>query len=514
MISQPTNINSAMAAGQAARMQILRNDAERKILDPLRTHKWVATIEREFDDGLIIAAERGGHRHSVALIYTSATDNKVYKSLAAQVEHTFFNGQPYRVQEYAYGLDKPVSSADDFHSVLVEWNKTSAEGKFVPESGNADTVEASTPQHRLLLSEEPIEAIWLRIRQLQSVTLAKKLIERRAATDRVDLESSVIQSKAEGVAYALRNASDYFQPKEGRNVSQRVLNLYYGSLAFASAEMLAAPRGSKALAEIENSTKLGHGLYTVDGAGDGLEQIVVGVFSGFFPAWAASMGSPISAIPQKKARRYEDLASCPDTSWLSIETLFASIPEVADLFADIFDGKPYWVRPAYDQTANAGLSMFGQGKPTTRSYVQLVDSTGRLTKEDIALFPGPISEIGEVASEAPGRHFRVAIDHPGKQFWWEALRIHHSPFERDALIRPIFGVIDEYRAICVVLLYALSIIVRYRPSIWRRVQEGDLDHMRVLIEAFLAIVDRVLPEHFLEKVTAQRVFAKQPGSFF
>src|SRR3984893_8786125 len=64
-------------------------------------------------------------------------------------------------------------------------------------------------------------------------------------------------------------------------------------------------------AEIENSTKLGHGLYTVDGAGDGLEQIVVGVFSGFFPARAASMASPISAIPQRKARRYEDLASCP-----------------------------------------------------------------------------------------------------------------------------------------------------------------------------------------------------------
>jgi hypothetical protein len=306
MISQPTNINSVMDAGRAARMQILRNDAERKILDPLRTHKWVAAIEREFDGGMIIAAERGGHRHSVALIYSSATDNKVYKSLAAQVEHIFFNGEPYRVREYAYGLDKPVSSAADFHSVLVEWNRTSAEGKFVPESGNVDAVEASGPQNRVLLSEEPIEAIWLRIRQLQSVTLAKKLIERRAAADSVHLESSVIQSKAEGVAYALRNASDYFQAKEGRNVSQRVLNLYYGSLAFAFAEMLAAPRGSKALSEIENSTKLGHGLYTVDGAGDGLEQIVVGVFAGFFPAWAASMGHPINAIPQKKARRYED----------------------------------------------------------------------------------------------------------------------------------------------------------------------------------------------------------------
>lgn len=81
-------------------MQILRNDAERKILDPLRTHQWNATIEREFGDGLIIAAERGGHQHRVALIYTSTTDNKVYKALAAQVEHIFFNGQPYHIQEY------------------------------------------------------------------------------------------------------------------------------------------------------------------------------------------------------------------------------------------------------------------------------------------------------------------------------------------------------------------------------------------------------------------------------
>jgi hypothetical protein len=46
------------------------------------------------------------------------------------------------------------------------------------------------------------------------------------------------------------------------------------------------------------------------------------------------------------------------------------------------------------------------------------------------------------------------------------------------------------------------------------VQEGDLDHMRVLIEAFLAVVERVLHEQFLEKVTDQRTFAKQPGLFF
>jgi hypothetical protein len=178
--------------------------------------------------------------------------------------------------------------------------------------------------------------------------------------------------------------------------------------------MLAAPRGAKALVEIEDSTKLGHGLYTVDGLGNGLEQIVVGVFSGFFPAWAASMGLPINAMPQKKARRYEDLSSYPETSWLSVETLFASIPEVSDLFSDIFEGKPRWAKPVPDQMANAGMPLFGTHKLATRSYVRLVDSTGRLTKEDVALFPGPLAEIAEVVPEGPGRHFRVAVDHPSK----------------------------------------------------------------------------------------------------
>jgi hypothetical protein len=504
----------AMDTGQKARMDILHRDADRKIFDPLRTHKWNVTIEREIADGMIISAERGGHRHKIALIYTSATDNAIYTTLAAQVEHIFFNGQPYHVEQYAHGVDKPVSSADDFYSALLEWNKTSSDGKFLSENDEGPAIEPSAVKHRLLLSEAPIEAIWLRIRQLQSVTLAKKLVERRTLAEGIELEASVIQSKAEGLAYALRNASDYFQAKEGRNVSQRVLNLYYGSLAFAFAEMLAAPHGSKTLTEIENSTKVGHGLYTVVGTNDGLEQIIVGVFAGFFPAWMASVGSPVNGIPSKKARRREDLASLLATNWVSVESLFASIPEVADLFSDIFAGKPNWVRPVYDQMANRGISLFGEQKPPTRSYVQLVDDTGRLTKEDIALFPGPISEITEVASQSPGRHFRVAVDHPSKPVHWHALRIHQSPFVPQALIRPIFGNIDEYRAICVVLLYALSIIVRYRPSIWRRVQEGDLDQMRVLIEAFLAVVERVLPEQFLEKVTGQRVFAKLSGSFY
>jgi hypothetical protein len=82
--------------------------------------------------------------------------------------------------------------------------------------------------------------------------------------------------------------------------------------------------------------------------------------------------------------------------------------------------------PVYDQTANQGMSLFGDQKPASRSYVLLVDDTGRVTKEDIALFPGPISEIGEVPPGGAGRHFRVAVEHPPGKFWWESLRFSTS----------------------------------------------------------------------------------------
>ncbi|WP_422035528.1 YaaC family protein [Reyranella sp.] len=504
-----------MTYGAEARLDILRRDAEQKILEPLRRHKWDAKIEREAAETLIIVAERGGHTHRVALIYSSSTANAVYKALATQVEHIFFNGAPYHVEQYAYGIAKPVTSTDEFHSVMLEWNKASADGKFAPGNDEADEIESGPPPYRFMLAEQPLEAIWLRVRQFQSVKIAKQLVLRRAQAVNVELSDGDIQTKAEGLAFTLRNALDYFQAKEGRNVSQRILNLYYGTLAFAFAEMLAAPNGPKTLAEIEAKTTQGHGLFTIDGPSGDLDVLVVGVISqGFFTFWTEFLGHSNGDIPGSKARKFEELSFRPRTSWHSIEELFASIPEVSDLFRDIFDGKPRWVRPVYDQLANASLRLGPVKAPPQRSYVDLVDDSARLTRQDIGLYPGPIGEIGQIESPKAGRVFRVAVDHPGIDVWWNALPIHHSPFERDALIMPIFGVISEYRVTCLALLYALSIVVRYRPSVWRRVQEGDLDHMRVLIEAFLAVVERVLPEQFLEQVIGQRVFAKMTGSFY
>jgi hypothetical protein len=506
---------SADVSGRKSRFKILRRDIERKILGPLRIHNWVSSIEREVNDGeyIIVAAARAGVSHKLAVFYTSATANDAYRRAAEQVDHIFVNGALYMVESFAYGLSRPVETIDDFGALLLKWNAATANGKFAPIENALPSAPATRRPFKVLQSEQPIESIWLHLRQLQSVILARKLIEERSQREGRVLDADVAQSKADGVAYALRNASDYFQSSDRRNVSQRVLNLYYGSLAFAFAEILAAPAGPTNLAELEDATKQGHGLYTLEGESGGIERLIVGIISnGFFPTWMKAMGMSTAQLPGKKPRCVPDLANMVGAPYATVERLFSAIPEIADLFADIFDSAPAWIEPQADMEANFSSSASTK-VIKNRSYIRLVDEFGRLTPNDIAELPGPISEIAEIEGSGDGRHFRVAVDHAGFPNPWGVLDLHHSPFKSSALLMPVLGNLKCYRATCVVILYALSIVVRYRPSLWRRIQEGDLDHVRVLIEAFLFVVERVLPEQFLEKILGQRVDARQPGFF-
>jgi hypothetical protein len=73
------------------RLTALKGQAERTILEPLRIHRWTATFDTENESGeyLIVSAERAGCQHKVALLYSTATDNKIYKMLAERTEHIF-----------------------------------------------------------------------------------------------------------------------------------------------------------------------------------------------------------------------------------------------------------------------------------------------------------------------------------------------------------------------------------------------------------------------------------------
>lgn len=507
-----------MDTGAQMRLRILRQSAEEKILGPLRQHGWSASISREVeaDSGyLVIEAERGGVCHKFALLYTSAVANATYRALAGEVEHIFINGQLYKLESYAYGIATPIGVADDFFDLLLRWNVETQDA--VAPTSSLELAESMEEADRVIQSDNPLQGIWSRLRQLHSVTLAQKTVARRVTRAKIDVEQGAIKTKAEGLSFAVRNATDYYRLREDQGVSQRVLNLYYGTLSFAFAEMLAHPNGPVTLAEIEEVTKLGHGLYTIDTPDGGFEGLTIGVIaSGFFPRWMAFHGYSVANLPAKKPRVYADLQEMPMDSFVSIEALFGRIPDIGDLFLEIFGGPPGWLQPVYEFGANKGPTLYGSSEPRAPStYITMIDRSGRLSRGDVLTFPGTLHEVTAVSSKEPGRHFRVRIDHPGHEYWHGSLPLHHSPFVRNvsgALIRPLFGNVAEFRSVALALLYGLSIVVRYRPSIWRRVQDGDLDQYRALIESFLTVVERVLPEQFLAAILGMPVYARQPGT--
>jgi hypothetical protein len=174
------------------------------------------------------------------------------------------------------------------------------------------------------------------------------------------------------------------------------------------------------------------------------------------------------------------------------------------------------VAPVYNIAENKGGRGFGNSGQIGSSYIHLVDRSGRVPEENLLTAGWPMTEITLLSTDAEnGKVFRGRVDHTERKFWHEALKLHHSPFqEGPTLIIPVLGGIGDHRVLSVIILYALSILVRYMPSSWRRVEGGDWDEHLALIKNAVAVFERLLPEQFLESIIGERIVVRQPGSFF
>ena len=497
--------------GASLRMDILRKAADQQIIKPLKSYGWSAEIASEHIPGefLIVSASKLGQEHKVALMYSSATDNKHYKFLDAEVEHIFTNGELYKIESFAYGITSKVTPVSDFFPLMIEWSRALS-------PPTETTIKNKTLKgHIQITAEKPIDGIWAHLSQLASTTLSKKLILRRAQEDGIELSEQQLESKAAGVAFSIRNASDYFRSAQNESLNKRILSLYYGSLALAFSEMLAAPHGPMDLDEVEGMTKYGHGLYTVASNTNDFGGLTVGVLAtGFFPRWASFLGSDVSAYPKKKATSASDLSNLSSGSFATLEQLFSTLPELAKLFEDVYDSEPSWIHAVYDTGAGYRLN----GKQTGSSYIKLIDQASKINPERLARNGWALTEIEAVEREEEGepdsKIYRARVDHDAYEYWYQALPLHHSSFfQGNALILPVLGGVYEYRAISLSLLYALSILVRYMPSAWRRVEGGDWDQHFALVKMVLDVFERVLPQQFLESITNQKIHSSMPGGF-
>ncbi len=501
-------------------MQILREAADQQIIKPLRTHGWDARVASEATDGefLVLAASKASAEHKIALMYSSATANHHYKSLDRVVEHIFTNGALYHIESYAYGISAPVTPIDEFFPLLLKWNKEIAPAIDAPARRTPVKQKERPTKH--ITAESPLESIWAQLDQFASRQLAEKLVKRRACEASMTLSQEAIESKAAGVAYSIRNASDYLRGVAHESLNRRITSLYYGVLALAFAELLASPAGPTDLDEVEGMTKQGHGLYTVPSVSGDFGGVNVGVLAtGFFARWASFLGYDTTKFPKAKPKTPSDVEKLAPRTVATIRSLLAAIPELGDLYLEVFDASPSWVVPVYMSDENPQPVLWGrsggQKNRPESTYVRFVDPSKRIGLDLFQNADWPVAEITLVSDDEDGRSFRARVDHAGCDYWHEALPIHRSPFDsRMTLIVPVLAGVSEYRAVATSVLYALSIMVRYMPSAWRRVEGGDWDQHLAMIKTTVRVFERVLPEEFLASITGEHVHASQPGSLF
>jgi hypothetical protein len=217
--------------------------------------------------------------------------------------------------------------------------------------------------------------------------------------------------------------------------------------------------------------------------------------------------------PKARAKSDDGVSKLSANTFCTLRELLSAIPEISDLFSEVYDSEPSWVLVLGDMEANR-FSSFHPPAPKS-TYIQLIDRSGKIAQARLESAAWPVAELSLKPDITKGQIFRARVDHPENDHWFEALPIHRSPFENSgALILPPLGDFSEYRVIAMAVLYALSILVRYMPRTWRRVEGGDLDQHLALVKTALGVFERILPQEFLEVITGERVVATQPGGLF
>jgi hypothetical protein len=498
--------------GVEARLKMLMKNAEESIISIFVKHHWKCEVTGSYPNGeyLIIQVEKGGVKFSLAFLYSCATANSVYKSLDNQVDLIVLNGSFYHLESYAYGISTEVVELKSLQKYIVQWNSSASDGK-ISLGGQEKPVFKPKEFNNHVQSEQPINQIWSRIRQFKTKGLAEKLVLQRCKKSGVELSDEVIKAKASGLAFCIQNGCDYFEAASKQKLNQRVVSLYYGAIAFASAEMLASDKGPTSLQQVEDMTKFGHGLYTYDSLGDNkFEGFIVGALSnGFFKQWVEFLGCDVSLFPSKKPRKPEDV-DLSSKYVTTLGSLFSHIPELEDLFRMVSDIPTNWLIFNYDSEVN-GSRVLNQER-SQDTYVTINDISCSKTIDDLANLELPLEQIEYISSEYPGLHFKALVRHPDHKYWHGVIEQHRSPFTASSYIIPIFGNVGEYRCIATVILYALSILVRYRPSIWREVVVGNYENYLALTDEFLSVYERIAPELFLESLLDTRVRVVQSGS--
>lgn len=376
-----------------------------------------------------------------------------------------------------------------------------------------------------LVAENIAEAVWLRLRRLTSSTLCQRVIEARHPS----LPVLVLEKKGQEVASSVRSALGYWQ-SQAASLNAKVLARYYALLQMSIAEQLASPNSTADLKEIQSHMESGHGLWTITAHGMDFpaSYMVACRNRGHFYEYCRFRGIDLTPYVSKaRPNSWDDLSTERDRL-ISLADLLRRIPELQLLIEETLGTEPLSFRVAYatknhivqsermhEHAQKTGQMLLNPpiSGPSTETYIGIYPHGQRLTAEYLNSFDLPITNIRpEEDTATKSSYFIGDFTHPSDKHWYQYLQTYKSGYCGTSIIVPFWGNIADPFIIHFMTLYALSIIVRYLPLLWHEIEDGKLDHIRALIEHYVVIVDNVLPQLAVQRLTGRRLFAVQPGS--
>jgi hypothetical protein len=284
------------------------------------------------------------------------------------------------------------------------------------------------------------------------------------------------------------------------------------------------------LKEVQRQTEFGHGLTTV---WDSHKQFpencqIACIKAGHFYSYCQERGVELSGIAfEKRPRDWAKVSPQDQIRFVSLADLFRRMPELQPFIDECLGCSPLsfhvghaqdnWNvlgerRKAHTQKTGEFVFVPPPEGPTTITLVAVYPSGEGLTAEYLNTLGLPIANIRSHHDALDRDYFIGDVSHRSDKYWHQSIPLYKSGHSATSVIAPFWnGVIDPF-LIHFMALYALSIVVRYLPSLWHEIEDGNLDHIRALIEHYLSIVDNVLPSMAIERITGRRLMVVHPGS--
>ena len=357
---------------------------------------------------------------------------------------------------------------------------------------------------RRIFSDSPIRDLWNQISLLCSEDNARNFLEAKVS------KKAPIDEKAKGISFCIESAREYFQAAPEHNLTTSSLLYYYGTFSLFSALLLANISNSITLAEIEKSSKFGHGLGIIDAPGCPalLAPHLFLLNRGFLFDFLNLNKIDVSHLLfESKPKKWGHVVKDGENKLISFVGLVKRIPELQPLYDEIFGDWPHYL--------NYRLINYqdGPGEHKTTFEASFSDNSKYLCEEMIghilpslkgAKFirePDPTSEQLVVSSLSP-----TQIRKNEKIPWYKSVLCP------DVKIKPLKETIENPLIYHFMLLYFLSILVRYRPNVWRNVISGLTEEYRPLIAKYLRVVERIVPNLFVDQLYNER-FLFAPHSY-